>query len=101
MLLLTWPERAPSNTIIHARVDRITDWRMIGFLNGWQMDGSVTMDYSSVIQAVSHTARHILLKVSGAIKIGWPLGGTGAHRPCSQGLGGLLGLGKPKHVNVC
>ena len=88
MLLLIWPERTPSNTTIRAWVDRVRDWRMIGFWNGWQTDGSITMDYSFVIQAVSHTARHILLEVSRAIKIGCPLGGTGVCGPCSQGLGG-------------
>ena len=88
MLLLTWPERAPSNTTIQARWGRVKDWRMIGLGNGWQTDGSITMDYSFVIQAVTHTARHIIARGHRAIKIGCPLGGTGIRGPCSQGLDG-------------
>ena len=73
------PERAPSNTTIRARVDRVTHWRMIAFWREWQMAGSVTMDYTFVIQSVSYTARHILLEVGRAIKIVFPLRETGAR----------------------
>ena len=103
MLLLIWPERTPSNTTIRAWVDRVRDWRMIGFWNGWQTDGSITMDYSFVIQAVSHTARHILLEVSRAIKIGCPLGGDWRLRALFPRPGWSVaraGLGKPKRVNI-
>ena len=58
---------------------------MTGFWNGWEMDWSVTIYCSVVIQAV----RHILLGVRRATKIGCSQGVTGGRRHCSQSLGGL------------